>query len=58
METARNALNADCVHYLDVQLLVVNGESLAEGRPQLCKIGEIGELFVRAGGLAEGRSIF
>ena len=38
----------------DVQLLVVNRESLAEGKPKLCEIGEIGELFVRAGGLAEG----
>lgn len=38
----------------DVQLLVVNRESLAEGKPRLCGIGEKGELFVRAAGLAEG----
>lgn len=38
----------------DVQLLVVNRKSLAEGKPRLCGIGEKGELFVRAGGLAEG----
>jgi hypothetical protein len=40
----------------DVQLLVVNRESLAEGKPKLCGVGEIGEIFVRAGGLAEGWS--
>lgn len=40
----------------DVQLLVVQRESLAEGKPKLCEVGEIGEIFVRAGGLAEGWS--
>lgn len=38
----------------DVQLLVVRRASLDEGRPQLCEVGEDGEIFVRAGGLAEG----
>ena len=35
---------------LDVQLLVVNRHD----RTQICGVGEIGELYVRAGGLAEG----
>lgn len=35
---------------LDVQLLVVNRED----RTKLCGVGEQGELFIRAGGLAEG----
>ena len=35
---------------LDVQLLVVN----IEDRTKLCEIGDQGELFLRAGGLAEG----
>lgn len=35
---------------LDVQLLVVNRHD----RTQICGIGEIGEIYVRAGGLAEG----
>lgn len=35
---------------LDVQLLVVNRHN----RAQICGIGEIGEIYVRAGGLAEG----
>lgn len=39
---------------VDVQLLVVDRSSLAEKKPRLCGIGEIGEIFVRAGGLAEG----
>jgi L-aminoadipate-semialdehyde dehydrogenase len=34
----------------DVQLLVVNRED----RTKLCKIGELGEIYVRAAGLAEG----
>lgn len=34
----------------DVQLLVVNRED----RTKQCNIGEIGEIYVRAGGLAEG----
>lgn len=42
---------------LDVQLLVVDRASLTEKKPKLCKIGQVGELFVRAGGLAEGQSI-
>ena len=37
-----------------MQLLVVDRESLTEGKPRLCDIGKSGELFVRAGGLAEG----
>lgn len=37
-----------------MQLLVVNRDSLAKGIPHLAEIGETGELFVRAGGLAEG----
>ncbi|KAL7266485.1 putative NRPS-like protein biosynthetic cluster [Rhizina undulata] len=35
---------------LDVQLLVVNRHN----REQVCGVGEIGEIYVRAGGLAEG----
>ncbi|KAI1812349.1 hypothetical protein GGS20DRAFT_26378 [Poronia punctata] len=35
---------------LDVQLLVVDRED----KTKLCKVGEQGELFIRAGGLAEG----
>lgn len=35
---------------LNVQLLVVNRND----RTQICGIGEIGEIYVRAGGLAEG----
>jgi len=35
---------------LDVQLLVVNRHN----RQQVCGVGEIGEIYVRAGGLAEG----
>ena len=35
---------------LDVQLLVVNRED----RTKQCSIGEVGEIYVRAGGLAEG----
>lgn len=35
---------------LDVQLLVVNRNN----REQICGVGEIGEIYVRAGGLAEG----
>ncbi|RPA90668.1 large subunit of L-aminoadipate-semialdehyde dehydrogenase [Choiromyces venosus 120613-1] len=35
---------------LDVQLLVVNRHN----REQICGVGEIGEIYVRAGGLAEG----
>ncbi|KAL9609620.1 MAG: hypothetical protein Q9167_005621 [Letrouitia subvulpina] len=34
----------------DVQLLVVNQED----RSKLCSVGEVGEIYVRAGGLAEG----
>ncbi|KAL2154625.1 hypothetical protein VTH82DRAFT_3301 [Thermothelomyces myriococcoides] len=34
----------------NVQLLVVNREN----RRELCKVGEVGEIFVRAAGLAEG----
>ncbi|KAI0165050.1 large subunit of L-aminoadipate-semialdehyde dehydrogenase [Hypoxylon sp. FL1284] len=34
----------------NVQLLVVNREN----RTQLCRVGEVGEIFVRAAGLAEG----
>jgi L-2-aminoadipate reductase len=35
---------------LNVQLLVVNREN----RHQLCKVGEVGEIYIRAAGLAEG----
>lgn len=38
----------------DVQLLVVDRESLEKGAPQLCKVNDVGEIYVRAGGLAEG----
>ena len=38
----------------NVQLLVVDVASLDHGKPRLCGIGEQGEIFVRAGGLAEG----
>lgn len=38
----------------NVQLLVVDRASLEQGKPRLCGIGEQGEIFVRAGGLAEG----
>ena len=39
---------------VDVQLLVVDRASLEQSKPRLCGIGEQGEIFVRAGGLAEG----
>ena len=32
----------------------MNRDSLSRGTPHIAEIGEIGELFVRAGGLAEG----
>ena len=35
----------------DVQLLVVDRQSLAERKPRLCNVGESGEIYVRAGGL-------
>ena len=38
----------------NVQLLVVDRASLEQGKPRLCEIAEQGEIFVRAGGLAEG----
>lgn len=38
----------------DVQLLVVDRESLEKGAPRLCKVEDVGEIYVRAGGLAEG----
>ncbi len=38
----------------NVQLLVVDRESLEQGKPRLCGVAEQGEIFVRAGGLAEG----
>lgn len=38
----------------NVQLLVVDRASLGQGKPRLCEVGEQGEIFVRAGGLAEG----
>ena len=38
----------------NVQLLVVDRASLEQGKPRLAKQGETGEIFVRAGGLAEG----
>ena len=38
----------------NVALLVVDRTSLEQGKPRLCGIGEQGEIFVRAGGLAEG----
>jgi len=38
----------------DVQLLVVDRESLAAKKARLCNVGESGEIYVRAGGLAEG----
>lgn len=38
----------------DVQLLVVDRESLAAKKPRLCNVGESGEIYVRAGGLADG----
>ena len=38
----------------NVQLLVVDRASLEQGKPRLGGIGEQGEIFVRAGGLAEG----
>lgn len=38
----------------DVQLLVVDRESLAKEKPRLCNVGEQGEIYVRAGGLSEG----
>ena len=38
----------------DVQVLVVDRASLEKGQPKLCEIGEVGEIFIRAGGLAEG----
>ena len=38
----------------NVQLLVVDRASLEQGKPRLCGVAEQGEIFVRAGGLAEG----
>ena len=38
----------------NVALLVVDRASLEQSKPRLCGIGEQGEIFVRAGGLAEG----
>lgn len=38
----------------NVQLLVVDRVSLERGKPRLCGVAEQGEIFVRAGGLAEG----
>ena len=38
----------------NVQLLVVDRASLEQGKPRLCGFAEQGEIFVRAGGLAEG----
>ena len=38
----------------DVQVLVVDRPSIERNEPELCGIGETGEIFVRAGGLAEG----
>ena len=35
----------------DVQLLVVDRQSLEQGKPRLCNVGESGEIYVRAGGL-------
>ena len=37
-----------------MQLLVVDRVSLEQGKPRLCGVAEQGEIFVRAGGLAEG----
>lgn len=38
----------------NVQLLVVDRASLENKKPELCSVGGVGEIFVRAGGLAEG----
>ena len=38
----------------NVQLLVVDRASLEQDKPRLCGVGEPGEIFFRAGGLAEG----
>lgn len=38
----------------DVQLLVVDRASLEKGTPRLCGLKEVGEIYCRAGGLAEG----
>ncbi|KAM0794352.1 hypothetical protein BDR22DRAFT_876217 [Usnea florida] len=38
----------------NVDLLVVDRASLEQGKPRLCGVNEQGEIFVRAGGLAEG----
>ena len=38
----------------NVQLLVVDRASLEQGKPRLAEVGELGEIYVRAGGLAEG----
>ena len=38
----------------NVQLLVVDRASLEQGKPRLCGFAEQGEIFIRAGGLAEG----
>ena len=38
----------------NVQLLVVDRASLEQGKPRLCAFFEQGEIYVRAGGLAEG----
>ena len=38
----------------NLQLLVVDRASLEQDKPRLCGVGEQGDIFVRAGGLAEG----
>ena len=42
----------------NVQLLVVDRTSLEKSEPRLCPVGEIGEVFVRAGGAGGGLSGF
>lgn len=38
----------------DIQCPVVDHESLGRGSPRLCEVGGFGEIYVGAGGLAEG----
>lgn len=42
----------------NVQLLVVDRASLESKKPKLCGLGEVGEIFVRAGGKHPPGSVF
>ena len=38
----------------NVQLLLVDRESMEKSKPRLCGVGEQGEIFIRAGGKFDG----